>query len=74
MAERSVMFWIGDWLNYGEKANYGDKYTQALEVTKYDYQTLRDAAWVSGRIQLSDRSDNLSWTHHRAVAALGTDE
>ena len=27
----AVQWWIGDWLNYGEKA-YGEKYSQALDV------------------------------------------
>ena len=34
-------FWIGDWLNYGER-KWGEKYKEALEKTGYDYQTLRN--------------------------------
>lgn len=68
-----VLWWIGDWLNYGEQ-RYGEKYSQALEATDYEYQTLRDAAWVSKEIGLSRRRDNLSWSHHREVAPLPVDE
>jgi len=64
-----VLWWIGDWLNYGEK-NYGSKYTQVMASTDYDYQTLRDAKWLSSKIELSRRRDNLSWSHHQEVAAL----
>jgi N6-adenosine-specific RNA methylase IME4 len=72
-AERSLMWWIGDWLRFGEQ-KYGEMYSQALEATDFNYQSLRDAAWVAGQYELSDRSDNLSWTHHRFAAALPAPE
>ena len=56
-AERSLMWWIGDWLRYGER-RWGEMYSQALEGSRYSYESLRDAKWVSGQYQLSDRSDN----------------
>jgi N6-adenosine-specific RNA methylase IME4 len=65
----SVLWWWGDWLNYGEKS-YGQMYSQALDASSYSYQTLRDAAWVSGQLELSRRRDNLSWSHHREVASM----
>lgn len=34
-AEKSVQWWLGDWLNYGE-AKYGEKYSQVLEIYR-DY-------------------------------------
>jgi phage N-6-adenine-methyltransferase len=67
--EGSIHWWIGDWLNYGERM-YGEKYTQALDEMDYAYQTLRDDAWVAGKIELSRRRDNLSWSHHKEVASL----
>ena len=76
----SVMWWIGDWLNYGHQ-RWGEKYAQAIEITKsknrpngYSYQTLRDAKWVSDRIKLSSRRDNLSWSFHQEVASLNPEE
>jgi len=72
-AERSVQFWIGDWLNYGEK-KYGETYSQALEITDYEEGTLRDAKWVSSKVPLSLRNDNLEFNHHRAVAPLKPEE
>jgi DNA modification methylase len=71
--EGSVHWWIGDWLNYGERA-YGDKYKEALKATGLEYQTLRDDKWVAGKIELSRRRDNLPFFHHKDVAALPPDE
>jgi hypothetical protein len=69
MVTRACMWWWGDALAYGER-KYGAMYKQALARADYDYQTLRDAVWVSGRFELSRRRDKLSWSHHREVAAL----
>lgn len=65
----SVHWWIGDWLNYGERA-YGEKYTQALEVTEFDYDTLKGDRWVAQQIELVRRRTNLPFSHHKEVAAL----
>src|SRR5438128_1677605 len=48
-SEKSVHFWIGDWLNFGEKA-WGERYKEALERTKFDYGTLKNDKWVASRI------------------------
>ena len=72
-AHRSLMWWIGDWLNFGE-SKYGEKYTQALETTTYSRQTLKDAAWVAGKIETSRRRDVLTWSHHKEVTALTIEE
>lgn len=71
--EKSVMWWIGDWLRFGEH-QFGKTYAQASAATKYTEGTLRDAKWVSEKFDLSDRSDNLSWLHHRFAASLPLDE
>lgn len=71
LMERSVLWWIGDWLNFGE-ARYGETYSQALETTDKSYQQLADAKWVASKIEPSCRHENLSFTHHRE--ALGSDE
>lgn len=68
-AEKSVQFWIGDWLNYGEK-KYGETYSQALEITDYEYDTLRKTKYVSNQIEIGRRRPNLSFSHHQEVAPL----
>jgi len=67
--DASVQWWIGDWLNAGER-NYGEMYTQALDETVASYQTLRDYKWVTGRIELSLRKDNLSFSIHKEMASI----
>jgi N6-adenosine-specific RNA methylase IME4 len=70
---RAHQWWVGDWLNYGERA-YGEKYAQAMEATRLEYGTVANAAYVAGRIELSRRRENLSWSHHYEVAALDPPE
>lgn len=67
--EQARQWWVGDWVNYGE-ARYGEKYTQALDATGLAYQTLMNAASVARKVEISRRRENLSWSHHEAVAKL----
>lgn len=62
-------WWLGDWIVYGRRS-YRDRYAAALAATPLDYQTLRNYAWVAGRVEMSRRRDNLSFQHHAEVAAL----
>jgi len=68
-AEKSVQFWIGDWLNFGEKT-WGKRYEEAIQQTGLEYQTLRDYKWVASSMPLSLRNDKLSFYHHRELASL----
>lgn len=72
-SERAVHFWIGDWLNYGEKA-WGDRYAEALEKTRYEYKTLRNDKWVASRVPSERRRPELSFDHHAAVAEFSAEE
>jgi hypothetical protein len=63
----AMLWYVGDWINFGEK-EYGEKYSQALEITKYDYGTLRNAAYVAKRYPLNERRVNLSWRMHADAA------
>lgn len=67
--ERSIRWWIGDWLAYGERA-YGETYAQAVEATGRKVQDLMNMAWVAARVEISRRREDLSWSHHAEVAAL----
>ncbi len=68
--EKSVMWWIGDWLRFGER-KYGETYTQAVEATGYATETVRAAKWVAEQYpETVTRVTGLSWTHHREVASL----
>jgi N6-adenosine-specific RNA methylase IME4 len=64
------MWWLGDWLRFGER-KWGEQYKEAVDVTGYEYGTLRNAKMVADRFDdLSRRRDNLSFAHHQEVASL----
>jgi len=65
--EGAIQWWIGDWLNFGER-RYGEMYAQAVDETQG--RTWRDYKWVSSNVKMSIRIDNLSFNHHRIVAPL----
>ncbi len=68
--QKSVGFWIGDWLNFGEnKPEWGEMYTQAIDETGLDYQTIADYKWVTKEIPFSWRQENLSFTTHHEIAS-----
>jgi hypothetical protein len=62
-------WWLGDWLLYGERA-YGRRYADALAVTRLDYQTLRNYAWVARSFEPSRRREDVSFQHHAELATL----
>jgi len=66
-ADKSVHFWVGDWLNYGE-AKYGDKYEEAIKQTGFEYGTLANDKYIAAKIELSRRRESLSFGHHQEVA------
>jgi hypothetical protein len=66
---RSVGWWIGDWLTYGN-ARYGERYSRAARTTGYDPQSLMNMAYVASRFTVERRREALSWSHHAEVAAL----
>jgi hypothetical protein len=67
--ETSFQWALGDALNYGE-GRYGEKYTQAMELTGHSYQSLANYSWVARNVPISVRNSQLSWTHHRIVCKL----
>jgi Thioredoxin len=66
-------WWLGDWAAYGER-RFGERYTAAMAVTGFDYQTLRNYAYIARRFDVSRRRDTLSFAHHAEVAALPASE
>lgn len=72
-AGRSVHFWIGDLINYGE-FRWGETYREAISLTGFDIQTLRNDKWVASRIPPERRQGNLSFEHHKEVADMEEEE
>jgi len=68
------MWWIGDWLRYGE-GKWGEDYKRAFEITGYAYGTLRVAKHVAEAYpNLLSRDNKSSWHSHRIAASLPLDE
>ena len=63
------MWWLGDAINWGS-ARWGEKYSQALEATDYDYDTLAKAAFVAKKFPPLRRRNGLSFNHHRELAGM----
>ncbi len=73
-ADRSVQWWIGDWIRHGEKA-YSEKYSQALELTGLKKQTLMNYAFVCGAFkETSRRREDVDFSTHAEVAGLPASE
>jgi len=70
---RCSQWWVGDWIRYGT-ARWGEKYKEAARITGYDVQSLRNIAYVAGRVEASRRRDDLTWSHHAEVSSLEPDE
>jgi len=60
-------FLLGDWLNHGER-EYGETYTQAIDLFDYSLQTMTNYKWVCDRVPIEVRRPNLSFSHHAVVA------
>lgn len=70
--EQRIGWAIGDWLRYGER-RYGERYAQAVELTGYRVQTLRNMASVAGKFDAATRRDDVPFSHYADVAGLPTD-
>jgi hypothetical protein len=69
--ERSVLWWVGDWWAFGER-KYAER-KRLVDSADWDgpsFETCMDAAWVARQFQTSDRSEVVSWTAHRVLAAV----
>ena len=66
---QSLRFAIGDYLALLEN-RYPEKFSQGAEVLGISEEGLREYLRVSEKVPRSIRREKLSWSHHRAVAAL----
>ncbi len=73
VVQRATPWLIGDCLNAGERA-FGEEYAQALPESPRAQESLRVYMWVASRVPAVTRITSLSWSHHRAVAALEAPE
>jgi hypothetical protein len=68
--QKSIRWWWGDWIAFGEKAVWGEKYTQGMNETGLDYSSLQHMVYTSQRVEIWRRRHKLSWSHHNEVAKL----
>lgn len=68
-ANGAVHFWIGDWLNYGEQT-WGEMYSQAMDETDFEYQTLANDKWLAKEIHISLRGENMDVSSAKLLAPL----
>ena len=72
-AERSLHWWLGDWFNAGE--DYcGEAFSQLLDHLGMDPDTVMQYGWVCRKVSQDRRRADLSYSHHREVAALEPDQ
>ncbi len=69
---RCSQWWLGDWIHYGN-AKFGERYSRAVKLTGYDVQSLMNMVYVASRFEIYRRRENLSWSHHSALAPLERD-
>ena len=65
----AVRFAIGDAIRLGEEL-YGEECQQAFELLNLSEEGRLEYVRVATRVPRSRRRKDLSWSHHRAVAAL----
>ena len=66
---QSLRFAIGDYLRMMEE-RFPEKFSQGAEVLGISEEGMREYLRVSEKVPRSIRREKLSWSHHRAVAAL----
>lgn len=69
LTNQASQWWWGDWLNMGED-KFGEKASQALEITRWDEETLLQYAWVCRKVPAATRVTGVSFTHYRELAKL----
>jgi hypothetical protein len=69
--EQSKQWWLGDWWNAGVEYGDGEAACEAVGVV---YQTAADCGMVSAAFDFSRRREKLTFTHHREVCGLKSQE
>lgn len=66
---KKVMWWIGEWILYGERV-YRETYAQAALVTGLSEETLRNYVSTVNKVPVERRREELHFSHHQEVASL----
>lgn len=68
--DTSFKWWAGDFINYGENRKWGETYARLATQFEMGIKALYNIALVCRKVEFSRRRENLSFSHHQAVAAL----
>lgn len=71
--DASIQWLIGDWINAADAINYGEAENFASELG-FNVKTIYEYAYVSRKVEISIRMENLSFSHHQLVAAMEPEE
>jgi len=67
----ATMWALGDLLLYAhEHTQWGEKYSQFLDLTGKSYSTLTKATYVARHYPHEERVTGLSWSHHMEAASI----
>lgn len=69
----ALQWWLGDLLGYGESA-FGEKYTQAADLTGRSPGTLANWAYVAKAFPPERRRETLGWWAHQELCKYTPDE
>ena len=70
---RNIQWWMGDWLNLCERI-FGERYAQLIPDAGWNAKSLQNWKWVAAKISPERRINDLTWSHHEAVAGLNPDQ
>ena len=70
---KGISWLIGDWCNHGE-GKYGESYTQAMDATGLDYNTLKNYKCIAAKFDTNRRRKSLTFSHHSIVAFMDLKE
>jgi len=71
LVANGALWTLGDLLVYGEsRGEWGEMYSQAIDLTKKSYSTLTQAVHLSKRYPHIERVAAVSWSHHREAAQI----
>lgn len=74
MLDNSMQWLVGDFITIGDNFQWGETYQRLADETGKDPNTLKDWAYVCRNVKMSERSDDLSFNHHKLVASMTPDE
>lgn len=68
---KTALQWIvADWAAFGSDRSWGSKYHDIARETGYSTESLTDMVYVARSVHFSVRTEKLTFTHHKMVAAL----